>query len=663
MSLSIHLDDLTAITQDMKVAVKTYSWNVTGGPKLANVEITGGDVWSLLRWVGKRIEIRNSNQKKVWWGYVEEVLVNDGATSNGLSIREMYNRVRVAYTYELFGVETEGVTDWAVNGNSIETLGFIKEKEERQTIKATPEQAESFRDNILFKNGRPVTVSGAGSGDAKELSATLYCAGDIFSFQWKLYDQPQGLESNEATGGGEQIFGMELTDDTIGFAAGGKVSDVEGRMGAFIAGQQIRIGGSGTNSGTYTIASVDDRPKVILDTTAILAFDPLDDLNFTDGQSSVCELDDAIRLAGNVNGGNNGYFRVTEVDEDHLAVKPKTIVAETSPAAGTLTRGNSFNVGESLSTEIAGIGTIVITPFGTKIAQKIVNPSSTGWRMYSLELKMRKVGTPTDSVRVNIRADTGVAPGAVFLSATKFGSDISTETSVETFNLAGSITFPGAPTALWIEVERTGALNAENYYVVEVDEQLGYTRGNFLLYDPPAFAWWARSPQADLVFRLMGAWELIEQIRQIVLNCGQLITSADIRATTSIYKHQYRDGTTYAYDEIMALLESAKTTGGYRFLATCTADRVLKIDVQPPETEAQYIYNRNAEFLFFNGVKLEEGVLPVGHWIHMSDIPPIVADLYRFSPKFLDEAEYDVATGRIRPTWQGERNVWEQVDN
>jgi hypothetical protein len=389
----------------------------------------------------------------------------------------------------------------------------------------------------------------------------------------------------------------------------------------------------------------------------------LDDLNFTDGQSSVCELDDAILLAGNVNDGNNGYYRVTEVDEDHLAVKPKEIVAETSPADATLTRGNSFNVGEVLSTEIAGIGTIIITSIGTKIAQKVRNGHTVGWTIDAVEIPLRRVGEPTDSVRLNIRSDSGGVPGTLLQFTEVIGMNIGIEAGTERFQLQNTLTFPAGTTSIWLELQRTGANSVSDFYVVEVDEELSYERGNLLVWDGPAVSWLVRSPDAQLVFRILGAWEATEQISQIVAECGQFVDTVDIIDTTSVYTHQWRDGTTYAYDEIISLLQNTRTVTGLRLLATCTVERILRIQAQPADTEELYLLTKDGEFLTNTRERLEEGVLPVGHWIHMADLPPVVATHYRLSPKFLDKAEYDATTGEIRPTWQGEPDVWEDVDD
>jgi len=670
----IQLDDLTLITTNMVVKVKNFSWNVTGGPHLAEVEITGPDVWSTLHWLAKRIEIRNRNQRRVWWGFVEEVFVNDGVNSYGLSIKEMFNRVRVAYTYEVFGVPTSGTTTWAFNQAAIDAIGFIKEKEVTQEVNASPEMAAAYRDNILTQVAKPVPVTRSGSSRGKELSATLYLAGDIHSFEWRLYSQLAGLEANQPDGGGaDQLIGQGFTSSRIGFVPSGKISAIDGEFTNFVSGSQVRISNAraGDNNGTFTISSVDSRPPIAQDmNVAGWNFDPNDDIKSnptpTDLDAddididSLLETDDYIRI-NNVplNPGNRGFFRIRETGENAVVVINKTIVSETPPVGSILYRGNYIMVGDSLVREFP-LNSITITTVGTRVAQRVLNGTGSAWTVDAIEIPIRRVNSPSDSIRLLFMADNGGTPGTVLETVDIAGTDVSDQAgNTELFKLSNTRTFqPGV--YFWIHLQRTGAHDPGNYYVVEVDEDQGYTRGNLLVWD--GTGWIARTPQADLIFRMLGAVETTKQIATLVDVVGQLVGQTDIRVTTVTSSNQYRDGTTYAYDELMGLLEAGRTAAGRRIIAVCTADRYLRITEAPINTAKNYYYTRDGEFRFWNnGSALEPGILPVGEWIWMDGLPPVIASAYPFSPKFLEEAEYDCESGEIRPTWQGEKNVWESM--
>ncbi len=662
----VQLDDLVEITPEMVVKVKNYSWNVTGGPKLAEVEVSKGDVWALLRWLGKRIEIRNSNQRRVWWGYVEEVFVDDGATSYGLSLRLMFNRVRVAYVYEVFGAPQSGLTEWAVNQASIDSFGFIKEREAVQEVNASAAMANAHRDNILAAVGRPVPVTRSGSRGDDGLKATVYCAGDIYSFGWKLYNQPAGLEANQAESGSDQVIGQGFTSTAIGMVPSGKISAIFGQFLDFTSGSQIRISNSRFNDGIYTIASVDSRPPIAQDmNVAGWNFESADDIKSNPATSdfdvdSFMETDDYIWINnGPVNGGNRGFFRIRETGEDAVVVINKTIANESPPAGSLLYRGNYITTEEPLNREFP-LNSITITALGTRVAQKVQNGTGSAWTLNAIEVPIRRVGNPTDSMRMLWMADNGGIPGTVIEHADLLGETIGEATGNSELFQFGNVTQFQPGNSYWVHFQRTGADDAANFYIAEVDEEMGYPSGNLFLWNEAG--WVSRTPDAHLVFRILGAVETTKQIEALVGLSGQLVKEIDVRVTTVTNSNQYRDGSTYALDELNGLLEAGRTASGRRILATCTPERILRITEQPIETAKEFIYNREGEFLHWTQTELEEGVLPVGQWIYMSDIPPVVADTFRFSPKFLEEAEYDCESGEIRPTWQGEKNVWEAME-
>lgn len=96
-----------------------------------------------------------------------------------------------------------------------------------------------------------------------------------------------------------------------------------------------------------------------------------------------------------------------------------------------------------------------------KQAQKISFSSQKA--ISALTVRVVKQGSPTDSIKVGIQADSGGSPSGTFLASfTKAASAFTSDTAFKE-NLDTAVTL-SANTTYWIVFERTGALNATNYY-------------------------------------------------------------------------------------------------------------------------------------------------------------------------------------------------------
>jgi hypothetical protein len=106
-----------------------------------------------------------------------------------------------------------------------------------------------------------------------------------------------------------------------------------------------------------------------------------------------------------------------------------------------------------------------------------------------------------------------------------------------------------------------------------------------------------------------------------------------------------------AQAEIVSLLGFG-TSAGARLLARVTADRVLLIEAVPASANATLRWTANGLRDRY-GLMLSEGALPVGEWV-LFDIAGATG---QFAPAFLEGAEFDCATHRVRPSWRSERAV------
>lgn len=131
-----------------------------------------------------------------------------------------------------------------------------------------------------------------------------------------------------------------------------------------------------------------------------------------------------------------------------------------------------------------------------------------------LAVRIQTNGAPADDVYLKLYSDSGGAPNTLLATAT-----ISTGTITSTLDwVTETLDTPYAgiaATTYHLEISRSGANDAVNYYTVSVDEGLGYTSGQFKIWN--GSAWVARSPNADLVFRVLGdgVYTKVEQAFQL----------------------------------------------------------------------------------------------------------------------------------------------------
>lgn len=624
-----------------------YSKNIYGGSLQADIEIDGELIrlWSLLNWVGRKATIYNQNNKPVWWGYFNEVLVSRGGLQDGLSLEHMYNRIKIAYTYEDFGAPVSAMTAWGEHAASIEKLGFRKELIEYTEIEATPLMAEVRRDLLLDTVGLPVAIASEGGGIDEPPKAIMRCSGHILSLGWLHYEQSSGLEANE-DGSGSQVLGQEYYAGSIGFTKNGKVSDLEGRLHRYQSGSTVRITGTsgGLNNGTFRIGGTDTREKVEYPTASI-RFDPTDDIFDDDENLSFIEVDDYVQALG-VSANNTKVWRITSANGRQCTTDPKNVSLENNPPSGILRRGNSFRLDGEFVKQAPGLsGTIRISTHGLQVAQSFRLAGGKSWELASIELQAARVGTPTDFVVIEIRQDNNGSPGALLLSASRPAIEFGVAMATETWTFAGSYMLQPNET-YWIVVRRSGAYDPLNYYMLEVDEGVGYSRGVLKLWT--GAAWVARSPDADLQFRVLGRWETTRQIREIVSQAGQYINGVDILTPSGVFSNQWRAGDQTAYNEFVGLMR-AGTLAGRMLLAEVTVEQILRIYEAPtPDNDNAVQQMADGEYLDHMGRPLEPGFLPVGRWLIRPDIPSAVAAHFGLSPRLVEEAEYDCVENRIR---------------
>lgn len=645
---------------NLRFTVEPYSMRAVGGPDAAKITVKGHKtaIWRLLQWLRYDVTIRNKNNTPCWWGYIDSVEIEVGALTLSMGLTEMFNRIRIKYSYDRAGIQYSAVTNWAQDDFSVTTFGY--KEQIRSAGDTPPDSATAKQAALLATIGRPVSappaIDGQGNADADQATATLYCKGYIHTLGWRYYEQPAGRVV-ATTGNESNVLGWGFSD-VLGFTSGDRrIHSINAYWAGLPAGSRVQISGLGANNGAFTVDTATSEVALSRTATSIY-FDPSDDIQDTASGLGYIRAHEMIRVIGSA--GNSGYHRVATVSDSHVTTDTAwgpSIVHEATGPSITIIQGDSIQVLESVTNATPG-STATVVAHGMKIAQKFTLPTSGSWTPGEVLIKLKRVGAASDSVKVGIQADTGGSPSGTYLDYTTVsGADIGTDSNWIVFEL-GLLTTLTYGTDYWIVVERTGTNSITNYYIIDVDEDTTYGPGTMKVYT--GAAWTTRATDANLLFQVWGWQETTDQIVNIVSTSGQFGVSVVVTDASNLNERLYRDGTYRADKEFLDLLERG-TSGGTRLLASFwPGTRRLQIYEEPTPSEAtDLILRSNGRYYWPNGTPLEQGVVPVGRWITLADVPVEVNSLAKMSPVFFEAAEYDPKTGKVRPTeTRGSKSIW-----
>lgn len=639
------------------VEFRWLAWAAVGGPEECEAVLRGPveAVWEALRWLGYPLEVNNARGSTVWWGFVDEVTVRLGTGLEiGLSLDEMVNRVQVLYTYEdAAGALQDAQTDWAQDDASVERYGTKELRYARADTTATA--AEALRDRILAQRGVPKGVPSPGHAggfapDGGTVEATVRGRGWYSTLGWKYYEQLAGKEGHETSGGENQPLGVGMTATTIGFRDDPRrLFDVGS---GFLAGTKLTVSGSSSNDGVKTVDSLTEQDDWTLTDTTIY-FEAQDDIWVSGTAFAGLAEGDVIQVEGSAS--NDGIYEIQSFENDnHIEVVEKGIVAESAGASITIRRRTWLATVEALTEEDAG-ASITLTAYGVKVAQQFTLAHDADWTVAEVALRVRLVGAPADSLKVELCADSSGSPGTVLDSGTLASSGITTSMDwrVVTLNNTDTISYG---TDYWIVVSRTGSNDADNYYILDVDEDLGYSGGAMKLWT--GSAWVARSPDADMPFVVWGNEATSAQMERIADTAGQFLDDVEVIDASGIATRQYREGEMTARDEFEALLEVGADDGS-RMLATVNQAKRLLISKQAAAaSNTDWQVMNDGRLVSPLGEPVEEGRTPAGRWLHLAEIPGQVDAVAPISPVFVERATYH-ADGRIVWEPEGAPNPWE----
>lgn len=293
----------------------------------------------------------------------------------------------------------------------------------------------------------------------------------------------------------------------------------------------------------------------------------------------------------------------------------------------------------------------------TRIAQAI-DVQSTAINAASIEIRVRKVGAPTDNLTVSIytNPDDLTPTTELVASDSVDGAGLGTDYAWTLFTLSSPQSL--APGTYFIMVDRSGALDASNYYQVQIDSGAGYDLGP--LRKEAGGSWSAVT--GDMAFRVYtnDIIETSQQVRSLITAYGQFFRSTALEVDSGISTESYRDGDGDALYEVDQLLEMG-TSNNRRMLASVDISRRVRIYEEPDDSEP-YLLTRDFTITDRFGAPIRKATCPVGIWAMPSGIlPRSVESLLVNSPQmmFIEEAEYDVVADKPTLTPRGVKSPYD----
>lgn len=258
----------------LSFAVDSYNFSAIGGCDEAVINVSGGElsVWDLANMLRAPVIIYTNRGIRVWWGYVHEITIEQGALSVTVGLDSMINRVAVAYSYVATGSQTVGTrktTAWADNLDSQEQYGV---KALLSSIGGMSDAAaDNRRDAIVADRAWPqggITQNESSRASQaisakKKLNATLLCRGWWETLGWKYYANTGTTSVATTTQIGAIVTdaGQFLTATDIAAASG--ISSSEYRDGDTTALAEIlSLMGAGGANGRRLLSSIDPNRRV-----------------------------------------------------------------------------------------------------------------------------------------------------------------------------------------------------------------------------------------------------------------------------------------------------------------------------------------------------------------------------------------------------------------
>jgi hypothetical protein len=263
--------DTVAVTPPHGIRWETQrmSWRAIGGPHRASVRAWIGinHLADMLDYLRNGVKLYDAQGVLCWWGYVHEVRVRWGVSEVGISLDQMFNKVKVAYKTLAPGEDAteDAETDWAENAISTGEYGDKELILSAGRLVLSEAAAEQLRDTRLAQIAFPQAVADY-EGRAAEPMVEMLLRGWWETLGWTHYSQIAGRYSyTDTSGGAVQAIGQSTSTLTVSWddADGGEdfaLAAVAGTFDRYSEGIRLIVTNSGAgsdlNDGTYNVDTI-----------------------------------------------------------------------------------------------------------------------------------------------------------------------------------------------------------------------------------------------------------------------------------------------------------------------------------------------------------------------------------------------------------------------
>ena len=626
----------------LTITVNSYELTDRGGPKAAQLQAQGQDaaLWGIIALIGRRLVITNGSGNLVWHGIISKI---SGAVANNsiaVDLETCYNRIAVEYTApDAYGASQSYRTDWESNTDSVEQYGA------RELIFSVGESnttmAELRRSQLLAAHAWPALTGKGFTTSASTL--TIDCVGTAYTLDARYVENTGGRLVNEANGSATMTIGWQLTSTELGFYDG--LHDIQARLGALNNGDLFTISGSTSNNVLMQVAAANDDPQVVVTSTQISFGEPDD---CYDGNYGFGNLKSPAWVYIGGDTSNADYYLIEQVnDAGSFRISPGAGSAFTNESPNgnnrTVTMGHRVTVTGTVTTEMPG-DTVTVTMYGSSLAQRFYVPSS--FEAGTMALQLRKVGSPSDGVRVTFYADSGGSIGSSLFSVTLPASSIPISTGPQEIWLdLSAYTF--ATGYYWFIIDRSGSIDPVNYFQVGITPTTYYTTlawtgsawANLNYRDPPTYT------QYSIPFKLYDLEDTSTTMQRIVaIYPSEQVTAINV-TDTGVLTNQYMVNKRTAYAELVGLLDIGDS-GGSRLILNCSKDGTLFVnEADVAAASGNMTLHKDGQLYTYAGAPVDRGVLPVGAWLRLPGIPESLNATWSMSPVYITSARYDVRSG------------------
>lgn len=315
----------------------------------------------------------------------------------------------------------------------------------------------------------------------------------------------------------------------------------------------------------------------------------------------------------------------------------------------------SYTDEDSAYYQAFGWGNGTTPPYVTYVAQSFQLLDTVPWNAHTIAVNLTKYGSPADLV-LGIYSDSAGNPGSLLDTATIAAADVPTWSSFGWVEKELTNHYELQPaTTYHIRAGQNGANQTDHHYRMHGNNALGYTRGSAKMYFNGSWTGLGGNDQ-DFLFRIYGTRNnatLMEYMLDDV--APQFITGVSITGTTSAKGNPARTNNTTYLAELEELLVQG-TDDGRQYLVRVNADRSITIEPEPAKTTIAYYIDSTNQLLDTGEQVVDWAVCPAGVWVKAKDAPPPGVALATYedpSVQFIEECEYDVASGRPTVTMRG----------